>query len=659
MTQVTARPSNSSGERVAPLGSATKEHRRVLLTLADALRPLLGDDPLRTLDSTIEALDAKAVRIAVTGRANSGFPRIANAIAGRPHLLPATAPPKTATVARMTFCEEEGKRSGALFQFFDAPAWEAIISGGGRLRRKLDTKATAALVSRLDREVEEMRTRAYMRLGEEYHKVLGTEHRIEELTSPVAARYLGAQEEVDGSRTARARFADITREAQLFLPIIPFADEASLVVTPGFDADFVVREERTAMALEESDVCIAVISADEPVNAQTREMLSLLLDAVGDRLVVLLDRDPDSDARVDRVVLQEVVSDFCAERLEGTRIPVVLCSSIEAERGLMAQSGATHGDPNTLLANANLAGIVRAVEEALFWGPGLTANEAAADTFQRLAEHELESLARKIAIINDRRERIRLGTHDVKLEQAQRDDARARLIKAATTAKGRIEDHLSVLWGQWRTEALRSLRSLAEDVASGTVTGAGASPKMRNARNPLAIVLTAYFHDSMKRHASELSGVLDVERQQFHELLAHADVTEDVPVSLQVPVEIQLDQDALLVPIEEASVREPQASSFVGRGGDYQRQLMIPYQAVVEKVTEDATLVLGKAVREKVAMLSDDALHRMEQQADAASRANELSSLISRHSQLEAVVGQLSVFRSATARGQEPLSQSG
>lgn len=661
VTQVTAREIGAVPVHAGTLGDATREHRRVLRALGDELRPLLGSAAREALDVAAGALGARAMRIAVTGRAGSGFPRIANVIAGRPRLLPSVAPAKTATVSRITFRKTETpapKGSPAQFRFFDAPAWEAIISGGGRLRRRLDDKATAALVSRLDREVEEMRTRAYMRLGDEYHKVLGTEHRIEELTSPVAARYLGAEDaprQADG-RPVRARFADITAEAEIFVPLYPFVEEASIIVTPGFDREFVLREERTAMVLEASDLCIAILDGDAPMNAETREMLGLLLDALGDRLVVLLDHDPDSDARVDRAVLREVVGDFCTELLDGRTVPVVLCSSVAAERGMLAQSGALQGDPRALLEASNVLGVVRALEEALFWGPGLTANEAAAETFLRLAEVELETLGRKIAMITDRRERIRDGSHDIALERARRDDARDRLIKGATTARKRIEDQLSTLWGRARNEGLRILRTQAEAIACGQLTGPGASTEMRNARAPLALVLKQGLGRWLGGQATELATAVEAERSGILELLARAEITEDLPIALQRPIAFRPDLEALMLPIEEASVREPKASAAGARIDEVQRRLMVPYQAVVEKVAEDATLVLGNRTREMMREIIEAALARMEQQADAANRTNELSALISRHSAIESTVGRLGAFRSATARGQEPIA---
>ncbi|MEM9145401.1 MAG: hypothetical protein AAGC57_04320 [Pseudomonadota bacterium] len=652
MTLRTTRKAQIDREQANALGSATVEHRRVLLTLADGLRPHLTAKAVSRLDSITHSLAAKGIRVGVTGSVQTGFPRLANALAGRPHLLPPIAPAKTATVARLCFQDDHGG-SSALFRFFDHPAWQAIITGGGRLRSDLDDKARAIWLDRLDIEVEEMRTRAYMRLGDEYHKMLGTEHRVDELTAPVAARYLGSDEVPGSGRPARARFADMTRDAEVYLPQMPFAAAASLIVTPGFDPNFQVREERTAEALEACDLAIVVISADEPMNAETRAMLARLIGRLDDRLVVVLDTAPESDARVDREILRDVVAGFCSDQLKGREVRTVLVSSALAERGLLAQSGATHGDPRALMDAANMGGLVRAIEEAYFWGPGLSVNEAATNGLLVLAESELDTLARKIGLIHDRRRRFRSGEQDAD-EAELRARARTAIEDTEQEATSRIEAHLSALWGKARTSGLRVLRSRAEEAASGQLTGAGASPAMRNARAPLALALTESFRDRLEEDRDDIIRLLDEERETLLGILAEAEATEDLPEALITPVALSLDLNVLMMPIEEAGLHEPSLDRTL-RMDEAQRRLMVPYQTVVEKMAEDATLALGKLAREKLMSTVEAARVRLEQQTDAANKANELTDLISRHAAIETVVTQLGAFKSASARGARPL----
>ncbi|MEO0621825.1 MAG: hypothetical protein AAFU49_03820 [Pseudomonadota bacterium] len=657
MTQAPAHRQQPIQRRVAPIGSATKEHRRVLLSLADVLRGLLDGGSLETIDGIGKSLEEAGTRIAITGRAGSGFARMANVIAGRPRLLPSTAPPKTVTVARITFDDANEPGSAARFQFFDTPDWQEILVAGGRLRPDLEDEERLALLDRVDREVEEMRTRAFMRLGDDFHKMMGAEHRIEELTAPVAARYLGAEvDQNDEHLPPRARFADITAEAQLYVHQTPFAESASVLVTPGFDDGFRVREERTAMILERCDLCIAVISADEPMTADTREMLELLTARMGERLMVLLDHDPSSRARVDRNVLRSVVAGFCSERLNGLEIPVVLCSSIEAERGLMAQSGALHEDPRPILDAANLTGIIRAIEEALFWGPGLEANEAAADALLDVAEREMEVLGRKIAIIRDRRERIRRGEQLTVDEVTRRTQAREGISEMTDAARAALEQRLSQLWGKARTDGLRLLREQAEAVAEGKLTGAGSDQTLRNARAPLSMVLERRLRDLLDEHRAEILLRLDEDRSALLAHLTNADVFESVPAVLQNAVALELDVSHALGPIRDASVHETSPDELKQRGDDRMRRLMVPYQTIVEKVTEDATLALGQAARSKLTQMSEAAHERLEQQSDAANPQAVLTTMVSRHMAIGTVIGKLGAYQSATARGRGPLA---
>ncbi len=598
----------STADRRGEIGAGAAEHRVALAHLANALAAALPPAARPSVAETVELLGRRQIEVALVWQTGTGAPRILNALTGNPGMLPDEPPAKSATTIRLVLGKPGGPEAGGRFAFYDRGDWDAVLAEAGRARSGLDEAARAELRDRLEREIEEMRTRSFMRLGDQFHRLSGRGHRIDELTAASAARYIGLGEPIDGIDQVpeRARYADITREAEFFLPRGAFSLPLVLIATPGIDDGFRIREERTAAAVAAADLSLVAISADRPLGRDDRAMLDWVLELSKGRAVVFLDRGREPVSGVDRRVLAQAVSRQIEQLRPGARVPVVLGCSDEADRALAALAGAGGmSDPTAALEASNLAGLTAALEEALFWGPALSVHDEAAGVLEALAEGELARISGEVMTHRARAEAPELTEAELTARAGALDTA----VSAALSA---LDVALADLWGQIRTDAIAILKmqaaAVVENRRASAEAGAEALPM---GAAPLAAALKAALSQRINSHYERLVEAISEPRQAIADIrrTGLGLVAEALPLARAMPPDLS----PALRQIEAAGANEPDVASLASAGSeataqDAQRYIAAPYHVVVERVIEDAALALRKAATDTIE--SDAAIAR-------------------------------------------------
>jgi signal recognition particle receptor subunit beta len=323
-------PGRHLGQKLADIAADTRQ-------LAEELRPMLDGDATAALDNLEHEGRRDACRIAVIGQVKAGKSTLVNALIGRPGLLPADVNPWTAVVTNLHFGRPSD--AGAVYQFFDEVDWQHLAAGGRlfELSQRLGVELDAYVLAN---QVRQMRERAEQRLGPQFKLLLGKHHRFETASAEVLERYVcvgDLDSGQDGRRVTEAgRFADITKSADLYFDLDPFACPVTIVDTPGTNDPFLVRDEISREALKSADAYVVVLNAQQALSSGDLDLLRLLHGLQKSRLVVfinridLLARPAEDGAAVVSHIRGKLTTEF-----PGANIPIVAGSALWAQSAAM------------------------------------------------------------------------------------------------------------------------------------------------------------------------------------------------------------------------------------------------------------------------------------------------------------------------------------
>ncbi|MGA7809264.1 dynamin family protein, partial [Bradyrhizobium sp.] len=330
------------------LGRELQEIAAATLRQAAALRLLLGESDVAALDDLVNGAKADVCRIAVVGQVKAGKSSLINALIGRPRFLPADVNPWTAVVTSLHFGESSD--AGAVYQFFDEHDWERLGSGG-RLQELSLRLGVALDADTLARQIRLMRDRAELRLGRDFRQLLGRQHRFATASPEALERYVCAEDLERDAADIRpghsvGRFADITKSADLYFDLPPFAYPTVIMDTPGTNDPFLVRDQLSREVLERADACMVVLNAQQALSSGDVSLLHLLRGLQKDRVVVFVNRidqlrDPKAEAEA---VLAHVRGKLAIE-FPGSDIPVIAGSALWAEQALASEAAASSPQP--------------------------------------------------------------------------------------------------------------------------------------------------------------------------------------------------------------------------------------------------------------------------------------------------------------------------
>ena len=353
--------------------SAYGRSRAELLLFADRLGTL-APDRAEDIQAATLSLKNNRFEVAVIGQIKAGKSSFLNAFCERPGLLPTDVNPWTAVICRLFFGEGGKPEHSGIFRFFSREQWAEITEGRpmksgsssvgkpgtdhadgnlfGRLAKEAAKRVRAVAKgwntesgeasdgpavtaaekknSQVERDRRLILDRTRRRLGVGFEKLLGTERQIADVTPDVLTQYLCVGDE---HTQDQGKYSDITREAELYLPLAPFPDPCTIVDTPGTNDPFRARSKVTLEYLKHSDAYLLVMSANQALSAQDADLLETLLCGLHkERLLVFINRlDQLNDIHADGSKVRARVEALLQHDYPAARIQVRMGSARWAE----------------------------------------------------------------------------------------------------------------------------------------------------------------------------------------------------------------------------------------------------------------------------------------------------------------------------------------
>ncbi|MGR3540364.1 MAG: dynamin family protein [Hasllibacter sp.] len=318
--------------------AAFHRHRRERRAMDDVLQDLAaigGREIERGVDQLRHEMDRFAPAVTMIGQVKAGKTMLANALAGRPGLLPSDVNPWTSVVTslHLNHPRPEGAPRAA-FRFFDEGEWDRLMTNGGRIGELALRAGAEDEAEELRRQVAEMREKAMARLGRKFELMLGQTHHYEAFDEALVKRYVCMGDEYDerAQREGQGRFADITRSADLWLdaPFMPVP--LTIRDTPGVNDTFMMREQITVKALRDSRTCVVVLSAHQALNTTDMGLIRLISNMRSRDVILFVNRiDELSDPAAQIPEIEASLTATLADRIEGETPEIVFGSAYWAE----------------------------------------------------------------------------------------------------------------------------------------------------------------------------------------------------------------------------------------------------------------------------------------------------------------------------------------
>lgn len=443
------------------------------------------DDLMIKIDAPLH--DAIA-GVAVIGQVKAGKTSLLNGFMGKQEFLPSDVNPWTAVVTNIYFGKPDGPHEGARFLFFDDAEWTKFSSRDGRLAELASSIPGGAYdMDDIAAEVDQMRQRAEMRLGDQFHQLLGKAHKFSTASTEVLGRYICAGDDPERLVTnpVMGRFADITREANVYFGTERFGYPLRLIDTPGLNDPLLIREEITLQCLEDSDIFVLVLSAHQAFSSSDLYLLRVLNALRLDRLVIFVNRvDELTNPAADIPDILKHIRGMLAKENPEASIPVLFGSAVWAE---FATGGDDHFDSEKATyftkgrskditaaksvfgskeramawVASGLPSLDRAITELMDNGIGETWLKSARIDLNNMLEivggdtkRRIASLERRVAIMNDEIPLDAAVTED----QSNFEDVEEKINKMFTSFKVTLEAVSSDSFN----EVQRGLRDLVE-----------------------------------------------------------------------------------------------------------------------------------------------------------------------------------------------------
>jgi signal recognition particle receptor subunit beta len=312
-------PSTTPPKRAEPIGIELRQLVDALTQSGRELHGIAEPNLAGHLRDMLDRVDAISCRIAVVGQVKAGKSSFINALMQRGELLPTHVNPWTAVATKLHFGTPGRPVSGCDFTFFTAEEWAAlgqVPDGNGG--------------AQYDDGFAEMKHRAEVRLGENFHHLLGKTHFYQSVQAGVLQNYLCAGPPVgEVSREVKpGRYADITKSANVYFPLPPLAMPAILVDTPGTNDPTHLRLRITREIIEGADIYIVVLTARQPLASSDLGLLKLLRGLEKKRIIVFINRvDELNEKAANADVVVQHVKDELRRVFGDVSIPVVAGSA--------------------------------------------------------------------------------------------------------------------------------------------------------------------------------------------------------------------------------------------------------------------------------------------------------------------------------------------
>jgi signal recognition particle receptor subunit beta len=324
-------------DRDLRIGAGLRALRDEIEGFGRQLQSVLQGPIQEVVRESLSALKKQQTQIAVIGQIKAGKSSFVNALTKMPGLLPTDVNPWTAVVTRLHFGSPGAPQKGALFTFFERDEWQRLAGGGGRFKALIERLVPGYDESAVRSQLDEMRRRAELRLGPFYHNLFGQTRWFADISPEIIERYvcLGLPLDEPSYEQAPGKFADIVKTADLFFGNGPFAFPATVIDTPGTNDPLLVRDDVTLSAIEEADVFVVVLTAQQPLTAADLALLRILHGLRKERVIIFINRlDDISDPASAHGAILTGVGELLRREFPSAHIPIVAGSALWADTAL-------------------------------------------------------------------------------------------------------------------------------------------------------------------------------------------------------------------------------------------------------------------------------------------------------------------------------------
>ncbi|WP_170341677.1 dynamin family protein [Ruegeria arenilitoris] len=327
----------------------SETNRRELIRIASEMKEVSNDETCQFISRIVDDLSGLKPSIAFVGQIKAGKSRLINGFTGQAEFLPSDVNPWTTVITDMHFGHPSGRTSGAEFHFFDNRQWQALIAEGEELRNMFPDDEDSYKREMIEEQVEAMKTRARLRLGDSFAQLMGQHHDLEELTSDDLARYVCAGDDPTDEAehdpgSDRGLYSDITRKAEVYFDLGHFPFPLTVTDTPGVNDPLLIREEISRQYLKESDFFVVVLSAHQALSRADLKLFRLMQALELGQIVVFINRvDELGGGAEDAAKVRADVLDGLEKALGKSSIDVLMGSAQWAHYALTGdETGVNH-----------------------------------------------------------------------------------------------------------------------------------------------------------------------------------------------------------------------------------------------------------------------------------------------------------------------------
>ncbi|PRY91912.1 dynamin family protein [Hasllibacter halocynthiae] len=323
--------------RIPEAARRAERQRARLLELLGEIAGLVPPEMAARLAALREELDGQAVRVSILGQVKAGKTALTNALIGKPGLLPSDVNPWTSVVTQIHLNTARPDRRAAVFRFFTSEDWAGMTERGGRLGEMTEAAGMEFEVAELREQIGAMQRRTEARLGRNFQMLLDGQHSFAGYSPELVEKYVCMGDEPggeggEGAADPAGRYADVTRQADLFAESADFVLPTVICDTPGVNDRFLVREAATLERLGEADICVLVLNANQALSDADMGLLRILRGMRSDQVVLFVNRVDQlasPSAQIPRIeaALREVLAGHGLD----ARMPVVFGSAVWAE----------------------------------------------------------------------------------------------------------------------------------------------------------------------------------------------------------------------------------------------------------------------------------------------------------------------------------------
>ena len=299
------------------------------------LEEITGKTASRAVGRLTKELADFEPAITFLGQVKSGKTTLVNAMAGWADLLPSDVNPWTSVVTSLHLTPgPEKKDIGAKFQLMNEDEWDRLVQKGGRLGEMADRAGSEGELETIRQQIEMLREKSRRRLGRKFELLLGQEHEYRHFDKNLMERYICIgddfyeDEDATTDEKNQGRFADITREAHLYLESDSIPFRMCLRDTPGVNDTFMMREQVTINAVRSSRLCVVVLSAHQALTSVDMALIRMISSLQSRDVVIVVNRiDELSDPGVQVPEIEESIRSVLADQKGPEDVQIVFGSA--------------------------------------------------------------------------------------------------------------------------------------------------------------------------------------------------------------------------------------------------------------------------------------------------------------------------------------------